>query len=122
MMNNKLTDANITDEITAGEEMGALIGMLNGYVDHEDKAAKYLPHLLSLVSAAVVALREYRKAEQPALAMDSAEFINKFYKRYPLNTFESDSERAEALGYFMAGAELQCYGEFIVYAGDNYDE
>lgn len=58
----------------------------------------------------------------PVAALDPAVLINKFYERYPLNTFKSDGERAEALGYFMAGAELQCYGEFIAYEGGNGDE
>lgn len=44
-----------------------------------------------------------------------AELANKFYERYPLTTFKSDGERAEAFGYFMAGAELQCFGEFVKY-------
>lgn len=44
-----------------------------------------------------------------------AELINKFYERYSLATFKSDTARAEALGYFMAGAELQCFGEFVKY-------
>lgn len=38
---------------------------------------------------------------------DTAKLINKFYERYPLNTFNNDGDRAQALGYFMAGAELQ---------------
>jgi len=45
-----------------------------------------------------------------------AHLINKFYERYPLAEFKSDTERSAALGYFMAGAELQCFGEFINYA------
>jgi hypothetical protein len=44
-----------------------------------------------------------------------ANLINKFYKRYPFETFKSDSERSEALGYFIAGAELQCFGGFVKY-------
>ncbi|ASD85557.1 hypothetical protein MWH93_004701 [Salmonella enterica] len=44
-----------------------------------------------------------------------AELINKFYERYPLASFNKDTDRAEALGYFLAGAELQCFGEFIKY-------
>ncbi|MDM2986859.1 hypothetical protein OGY61_13480 [Citrobacter sp. CK196] len=44
-----------------------------------------------------------------------ANLANKFYERYPLATFKSDTARAEALGYFMAGAELQCFGEFVKY-------
>lgn len=50
-----------------------------------------------------------------ATKFDQAFLINKFYERYPLSEFKSDSERAEALGYFMAGAELQRIGKFIEY-------
>lgn len=53
-------------------------------------------------------------SQAPELKM--AHLINKFYERYPLEEFKSDTERSEALGYFMAGAELQCFGEFINYA------
>lgn len=62
--------------------------------------------------AAEAELQEYRKAS-PELKL--ANLINKFYERYPLSEFKSDGERAEALGYFMAGAELQCFGEFVKY-------
>ncbi|HBS9903270.1 TPA: hypothetical protein MAZ20_001932 [Klebsiella aerogenes] len=58
-------------------------------------------------------LQERRKAAEPEL--NPANLANKFYERYPLATFKSDSERAEAFGYFMVGAELQCFGEFIKY-------
>lgn len=58
-------------------------------------------------------LQERRKAAEPEINL--ANLANKFYERYPLATFKSDSERAEAFGYFMAGAELQCFGEFIKY-------
>lgn len=50
-----------------------------------------------------------------ATKFDLAFLINKFYERYPLSEFKSDSERAEALGYFMSGAELQQLGKFIEY-------
>ncbi|EDA8652362.1 hypothetical protein A4L28_09050 [Salmonella enterica subsp. enterica serovar Wangata] len=50
-----------------------------------------------------------------ATELKPAELINKFYERYPVTTFKTESERAEALGYFMAGAELQCFGEFVKY-------
>lgn len=70
--------------------------------------------------AAQAELQEYRKAV--SLELKPANLINKFYERYPLANFKSDSERAEALGYFMAGAELQCYGDFIAYEGGNSDE
>ena len=59
-------------------------------------------------------LQERRKANTPELK--PVHLINKFYERYPLAGFKTDSERSEALGYFMAGAELQCFGEFINYA------
>ncbi len=58
----------------------------------------------------------------PAPELKMAELINKFYERYPLETFKSDTERSAALGYFMAGAELQCFGEFINYADLAVDE
>lgn len=54
--------------------------------------------------------------EAPAPELKMAHLINKFYERYPLAEFKSDTERSAALGYFMAGAELQCFGEFINYA------
>ncbi|WP_392441035.1 hypothetical protein [Edwardsiella piscicida] len=67
-------------------------------------------------NAAWLAWQERAKmGNQPAPELKMAHLINKFYERYPLNTFKSDS-RSEALGYFMAGAELQCFGEFINYA------
>ncbi|MCW1826492.1 hypothetical protein OLZ31_06460 [Enterobacter asburiae] len=53
---------------------------------------------------------------QSAPELKIAHLINKFYERYPLAEFKSDAERSTALGYFMAGAELQCFGEFINYA------
>ncbi|PWI82110.1 hypothetical protein DEO48_00710 [Enterobacter sp. CGMCC 5087] len=58
-------------------------------------------------------IQEYRKAATPEMKL--AHLINKFYERYPLAGFKNDSERSEALGYFMAGAELQCFGEFVKY-------
>lgn len=58
-------------------------------------------------------LMEHRKACNPELK--PANLINKFYERYPTASFKSDGERATALGYFMAGAELQCFGEFVKY-------
>jgi len=48
--------------------------------------------------------------------MHIAKAINKFYERYPLSEFKSDTERSEALGYFMAGCELISNNyEFIEY-------
>ena len=65
------------------------------------------------LTIALEELQERRKAAEPELNL--ANLANKFYERYPLAMFKSDSERAEAFGYFMAGAELQCFGEFIKY-------
>lgn len=59
--------------------------------------------------------RENDYEEYDATKFDQAFLISKFYERYPLPEFKSDSERAEALGYFMAGAELQRLGKFIEY-------
>ena len=73
----------------------------DGFLEHGD--AKKL----------VLELQEHRKAAEPELK--PAKLINKFYERYPLASFKSDAERAAALGYFMAGAELQCFGEFVKY-------
>lgn len=50
-----------------------------------------------------------------ATKFDQAFLINEFYERYPLSEFKTDSGRADALGYFMAGAELQRLGAFIEY-------
>lgn len=61
----------------------------------------------------IAELQEHRKAAEPELK--PANLVNKFYERYPLASFKSDTERASALGYFMAGAELQCFGEFVKY-------
>lgn len=73
----------------------------DGFLEHGD--AKKL----------ALELQEHRKAAEPELK--PANLTNKFYERYPLASFKSDTERAAALGYFMAGAELQCFGEFVKY-------
>ncbi|WP_224557027.1 hypothetical protein [Pectobacterium versatile] len=52
---------------------------------------------------------------------DTAKLINKFYERYPLNMFKCDGDRAESLGYFMAGAELQHFGDFIAFEDTDDD-
>ncbi|MDA8489044.1 hypothetical protein [Kluyvera sp. Awk 3] len=72
------------------------------------------------ILAAFVELQVRRKADDPELK--TAELINKFYERYPLNTFKSDAQRSEALGYFMSGVELQCFGEFFKYQNLCRDE
>lgn len=64
--------------------------------------------------------QELRKSETPELK--PANLINKFYERYPVASFKSDTDRAAALGYFMAGAEVQCFGEFVNYEDMFCDE
>ncbi|EAA7635016.1 hypothetical protein GTE46_003775 [Salmonella enterica subsp. enterica] len=69
---------------------------------------------------AIFEIRELVRIALASLEADKqelkiAELINKFYERYPLASFNKDTDRAEALGYFLAGAELQCFGEFIKY-------
>lgn len=78
----------------------------------QTRGEEYTPFGDEVVSMAAE-LQERRKVGEPEL--NPANLANKFYERYPLETFKSDSERAEAFGYFMAGAELQCFGEFIKY-------
>lgn len=44
---------------------------------------------------------------------DIAHLINKFYERYPLESFKTDEDRSFALGAFLSGAEIQRLGEYI---------
>lgn len=62
-------------------------------------------------------MKEYNSSK-----FDQAMLINKFYERYPLDGFKNDSERADALGFFMAGAELQRLGFFLVCEDENFEE
>lgn len=111
----------------------ALVGGVNGnfhaitsdtfqavvvHAKYDSRDSSWLCDYLESVSPATMIsvlqeLQERRKGDNPELKI--ANLANKFYERYPLNTFKSDGERAEAFGYFMAGAELQCFGEFIKY-------
>ncbi len=101
MTNNQLTPENVTRFTQYGVDM--MEWPDGAYVKYEDYAAL------------AAGLQECRN-------FDQAKLINKFYERYPLDTFKGDIERAEALGYYMAGAELQRCGEFIVYEDAYYDE
>ncbi len=78
--------------------------------EHVQRETKRLKDELEAAEKRIAEL----KVPTPELKM--AHLINKFYERYPLEEFKSDTERSAALGYFMAGAELQCFGEFINYA------
>ncbi|WP_336222993.1 hypothetical protein [Enterobacter bugandensis] len=82
-------------------------------VDGHDRMQKKLKEAEEKLEAAEKRIAEF---EAPAPELKMAHLINKFYERYPLAEFKSDTERSAALGYFMAGAELQCFGEFINYA------
>lgn len=62
-----------------------------------------------------IALASLGAEQEKEPELKPAELINKFYERYPVASFKSDSERAAALGYLIAGAELQCFGEFVKY-------
>lgn len=121
MTNNQLTDQKLTKIVESAE---AVISALAGTNDdvHPDDSTKMCrlwdalndddatPEVVLVMAKE---LQERRKTSAPEL--NPAKLANKFYERYPLATFKSDSERAEAFGYFMAGAELQCFGEFIKY-------
>lgn len=89
-----------------------LLFRLQDFFGAEQDASKIGDHEYAQECADIVsAIREVQARRK----FDTANLINKFYERYPVGSFKSDSERSEALGYYMAGAELQCYGEFIKY-------
>ncbi|EAW1664019.1 hypothetical protein AXM42_08475 [Salmonella enterica subsp. enterica] len=94
--------------ITREQQKQILIDTAN-HVISRDNTSPYSENLRELARIALAAL----DADKPELKI--AELINKFYERYPLASFNKDTDRAEALGYFLAGAELQCFGEFIKY-------
>ena len=102
------------DSPSAEQDMDAAAGEI-------DKIMKQYGVLivLSLLDE-VGELQEHPKAAGPELK--PANLVNKFYERYPAASFKSDTERASALGYFMAGAELQCFGEFVKYEDLYSDE
>ncbi|EBJ9073004.1 hypothetical protein BCO99_001551 [Salmonella enterica subsp. enterica serovar Typhimurium var. 5-] len=94
--------------ITREQQKQILIDTAN-HVISRDNTSPYSENLRELARIALVSL----DADKQELKI--AELINKFYERYPLASFNKDTDRAEALGYFLAGAELQCFGEFIKY-------
>ncbi|EIZ8584097.1 hypothetical protein MQY53_001623, partial [Salmonella enterica subsp. enterica] len=104
----------IADEKLDDETLQDLIEFRRSTFEYHSKEGNEVKTIIhGVVLSAMLELQERRKEAEPELK--PANLINKFYERYPLETFKSDSERAEALGYFMAGAELQCFGEFIKY-------
>lgn len=96
--------AQLNFRIKSQEDLEVLKGLINrdGFAVHAVTSLSYL-------------CRENDDEEYDATKFDQAFLINNFYERYPLPEFKSNSERAEALGYFMAGAELQRLGKFIEY-------
>ncbi|EBW7777395.1 TPA: hypothetical protein R3873_002923 [Salmonella enterica subsp. enterica serovar Saintpaul] len=94
--------------ITREQQKQILIDTAN-HVISRDNTSPYSENLRELARIALASL----DADKPELKI--AELINKFYERYPLASFNKDTDRAEALGYFLAVAELQCFGEFIKY-------
>lgn len=84
--------------------------------DAEFIAAANPATVLTLLDELEAAEKRIAELKVPTPELKMAHLINKFYERYPLEEFKSDTERSAALGYFMAGAELQCFGEFINYA------
>ncbi|EAR2754372.1 hypothetical protein A6J19_004862 [Salmonella enterica subsp. enterica serovar Florida] len=94
--------------ITREQQKQILIDTAN-HVISRDNTSPYSENLRELARIALASL----DADKPELKI--AELINKFYERYPLASFNKDTDRADALGYFLAGAELQCFGEFIKY-------
>lgn len=104
----------ITNEQLDDETLQELIEFRRTTFEYHSKEGNKVQTIIHGVTlSALRELQERRKTAEPELK--PANLANKFYERYPLATFKSDSERAEAFGYFMAGAELQCFGEFIKY-------
>lgn len=91
-------------------------------IEHELAITDYALQAAGTVDELVKALEALTAEPVPAPELKMAELINKFYERYPPDDFKSDTERSAALGYFLAGAELQCFGEFIHYADLMGDE
>lgn len=77
---------------------------------------------LDAVGALITALEQQHIAVLEPREFNTAKLINKFYTRYPLESFKSDGDRAEALGYYMAGAEIQHFGDFVVYEMPETDD
>ena len=100
----------LLDELEAKDKQ---IGDLKATAAHSNAGWKEAHEQEARAEAAEKRIAEL---QAPAPELKMAHLINKFYERYPLAEFKSDTERSAALGYFMAGAELQCFGEFINYA------
>lgn len=111
-----MTIKNLTEESSFTKEQ--LIEHITRQLDQFHRLIKAQPlgdntYNQKTIAAMEIALAALTHERQ----LNTANLISKFYERYPLVTFSFDTERAEALGYFMAGAEIQCFGKFIEYEG-----
>ncbi len=115
---NPATVLALLDELEAAESLAKqqgniAVALFDEVTTLRRNADDKAPELRSQLEEAEKRITEL---EVPTPELKMAHLINKFYERYPLEEFKSDTERSAALGYFMAGAELQCFGEFINYA------
>lgn len=121
MTNNQLTDNFLQDvygvavSCEVAEREGAYMAAFDLLCKMDDAGgtAHVVRKLIDMLRSGRAEFQEHRKAAEPEL--NPANLVNKFYERHPVASFKSDTERAAALGYFMAGAELQCFGEFVKY-------
>ncbi|ECE6151082.1 hypothetical protein DPK65_02425 [Salmonella enterica subsp. enterica] len=112
MTNTKLTDEQLQE--IYGEAVSCEVAEKNGaYMASFDLLCKMDD--VGGTAYTVRKLIDMLRAERAEPELNPANLVNKFYERYPLASFRDDGFRATALGYFMAGAELQCFGEFVKY-------
>lgn len=104
MTTNKLTDERLSKILS---EIQATIS------EHNSRCVRGSVEVDARLFEVMLLELQLRRDDSSELKVSN--LINKFYERYPLATFKTEPERAEALGYFMAGAELQCFGEFVKY-------
>ncbi|EDW9823522.1 hypothetical protein MOV10_14400 [Salmonella enterica subsp. enterica serovar Abeokuta] len=116
MTNSKLTDERFSKERLIDWAVVAVAEAKRRVLDYpESVEAAAGVCLAEIALAALIAPQPLTDAERAEPELNPANLVNKFYERYPLASFRDDGFRATALGYFMAGAELQCFGEFIKY-------
>ncbi|ENX5130684.1 hypothetical protein ACFPQV_001702 [Salmonella enterica] len=104
MTNSKLTDERVLQRLSQFEGEYKVACVLQ-----DDDFASECADIVRVLREVL----ERRNAD--GVELIPANLISKFYERYPVESFKIETERAEALGYFMAGAELQCFGEFVKY-------
>lgn len=114
---NDITALMATMKASAARAAAAISDYDRGRIDVLEKrlAVEEYEKLVSEPANVLALVEAMEKALADSSELKPANLINKFYERYPVASFKSESVRAEALGYFMAGAELQCFGEFVKY-------